>query len=151
MTIRTYRELVSIETFEGRYNYLRLDSVVGRPSFGFDRYLNQALYASTRWRSVRDFVTIRDNGMDMAHNEHPIGGRIIIHHMNPITIEDIERENEMIFDPEFLVSVSNQVHNAIHYGDEKLLPKPPIVRTVNDTCPWRRKEDSSFGQHTEHH
>lgn len=138
MRIRTYTELVKLETYEERYKYLRLEGVVGRDTFGFDRYLNQVFYRSQRWRKIRDEVIIRDNGCDLGVEGYEIYGRIIIHHMNPITLEDIERESENLLDPEFLICTTHITHNAIHYGDESLLITAPIERTKNDTCPWRR-------------
>lgn len=138
MSIRTYSELIALPTFEERYRYLRLRGIVGEETFGFDRYLNQLFYQSPQWRDARDWVIIRDNGCDLGVEGFEIFGKIIIHHMNPITIKDIERGGDYLFDPEFLICVSHNTHNAIHYGDEKLLPQAPIVRTKNDTCPWKR-------------
>lgn len=138
MSIKTYSEMIALPTFEERYRYLRLQGRVGEETFGYDRYLNQILYQrSPRWRSVRDQVIIRDHGCDLAAEGHEIYGKIIVHHMNPITIADIENERDYIFDPEFLISTSHNTHNAIHYGDESLLIKAPIERYANDTCPWR--------------
>lgn len=138
MSIKTYSELIRFPTFEERFQYLSLKGIVGRETFGFDRYLNQIFYRSQRWKSVRDHVIIRDNGCDLGVEGHEIHSRVIIHHMNPITLEDIERESEFLLDPEYLISTIHNTHNAIHFGDESLLIKPPIVRTPNDTCPWRR-------------
>lgn len=138
MIIRTYSELSRLSTFQERYQYLRLGGAVGQETFGFDRYLNQVFYRSQRWKAVRDEVIIRDNGCDLGVEGYEIRGRIIIHHMNPITIDDIMRESEFLLDPEFLICTVHNTHNAIHYGDENLLPKDPVVRTKNDTCPWRR-------------
>lgn len=137
MSIRTYSELITIPTYKERFEYLRLSGSVGQETFGFDRYLNQVFYRSQRWKDARDFVIMRDNGCDLAMDGHEIHERIIIHHMNPITIEDIERESEYLLDPEYLICTIHNTHNAIHYGDEKLLIVEPIVRTRNDTCPWR--------------
>ena len=136
--IRTYSELSLLPTFEERYRYLRLTGQVGQETFGFDRYLNQVFYRSQRWKKVRDHVIIRDNGCDLGVEGYEIHGRIIIHHMNPITIEDIERESSYLLDPEFLICTVHNTHNAIHYGDERLLITAPIERTINDTCPWRK-------------
>lgn len=137
-TIKTYSELITIPTFEERFEYLRLDGVVGNDTFGHDRYLNQMLYQrNPKWKAARNQVIIRDNGCDLGIEGREIHGKIIIHHMNPITIEDIERESDFIFDPEYLICVTHNTHNAIHYGDQELLIKGPIVRTKNDTCPWR--------------
>ena len=138
MIIRTYSELSLLPTFEERYRYLRLTGQVGQETFGFDRYLNQVFYRSQRWKKVRDHVIIRDNGCDLGVEGYEIHGRIIIHHMNPITIEDIERESSYLLDPEFLICTVHNTHNAIHYGDERLLITAPIERTINDTCPWRK-------------
>ena len=138
MNIRTYSDLSKLTTFEDRYNYLRLNGFVGKETFGFDRYLNQVFYKSAKWRSVRDFVIVRDNGCDLGIEGREIYGKIIIHHMNPITIQDIEQESDFLLDPEFLISTVHETHNAIHYGDENLLIRVPIERKPNDTCPWRR-------------
>lgn len=136
--IKTYSELITIPTFEERFKYLRLDGVVGRDTFGFDRYLNQIFYRSQRWKSVRDYVIIRDNGCDLGVEGHEIYGRILIHHMNPITLDDITQESEFLLDPEYLISTIHSTHNAIHYGDENLLVTAPVERTPFDTCPWRQ-------------
>lgn len=137
MSIRTYSELSKLATFEERYQYLRLDGAVGEETFGFDRYLNQVFYRSQQWKSIRDFVIIRDNGCDLGVEGYEIHGRIIIHHMNPITIKDIENESEFLLNPEFLICTVHNTHNAIHYGDENLLIGLPVERTKNDTCPWK--------------
>ena len=126
-----------LETFEERYQYLRLDGVVGEDTFGFDRYLNQTFYRSQRWKRVRDQVIVRDNGCDLGIEGHEIYGKVLIHHMNPITILDIENESDFLLNPEYLICVAHNTHNAIHYGDEGLLMKGPIERTKNDMCPWR--------------
>lgn len=136
---RSYSELITFETFEERYRYLRLDGVVGEQTFGFDRFINQYLYQrSQRWKEVRRKVIMRDNGCDLGVEGYDIGGRIIIHHMNVLTMEDILDERDWIFDPEYLISTSHNTHNAIHYGNEDLLVKGPITRQANDTCPWRK-------------
>ena len=136
--IRSYSELRRITTFEERYKYLQLGGIVGKDTFGFDRYLNQIFYRSQKWRSIRDQVIIRDNGCDLGVEGYDIYGRILIHHMNPITLEDIERESDFLLNPEYLICTTHNTHNAIHYGDEKLLITAPIERTKNDTCPWRQ-------------
>ena len=136
--IRSYSELHRITTFEERYKYLQLGGIVGKDTFGFDRYLNQIFYRSQKWRSIRDQVIIRDNGCDLGVEGYDIYGRILIHHMNPITLEDIEKESDFLLNPEYLICTTHNTHNAIHYGDEKLLITAPIERTKNDTCPWRQ-------------
>lgn len=138
MSIKTYSELYKLGDFKDRYKYLRLSGVVGEATFGFDRYLNQIFYRSQKWKSTRDFVIIRDNGCDLGMEGYEISGKILIHHMNPITLKDIEKESEFLLDPEFLICVSLNTHNAIHYGDESLLPLLPIERCKNDTCPWKK-------------
>ena len=137
MSIKTYSELSKLTTFEERYNYLRLNGLVGKETFGFDRYLNQVFYRSSKWRSIRDFVIVRDNGCDLGIEGREIHGRIIIHHMNPITIQDITQQTEFLLDPEFLISTAHETHNAIHYGDTNLLTQESFERKRNDTCPWR--------------
>lgn len=134
---RTFRELSKLKTFEERYQYLRVNGVVGESTFGYDRYLNQILYTSKRWKNLRDDIIIRDNGCDLGIDDYKIYGRIIIHHMNPITIEDVEFEKDIVFDPEFLICTTLDTHNAIHYGNVSLLKKDLIERKKNDTCPWR--------------
>lgn len=135
--IRTYTELLRLKTFEDRFKYLSLDGRVGEITFGYDRILNQILYRSGRWRKIRDDIIIRDDACDLGIDEYSIRSRIIVHHMNPITIEDVEMEREEVYDPEFLICTSPNTHNAIHYSDESLLPKKIIERKRNDTCPWR--------------
>ena len=136
-SIKTYSELITIPTFKERYEYLRLKGLVGEETFGYDRYLNQSFYKSREWMDIRDYVIIRDNGCDLGMLGHEIHGRILIHHMNPITKEDILRRSKFLLDPEYLISTIKTTHDAIHYGDENLLIDEPIVRTKNDTCPWR--------------
>ena len=136
--IRTYRECMRLPTFQERYRYLQIGGRVGKETFGFDRYLNQLFYTSQKWRSIRDLVIIRDNGCDLGVEGYEIYGKIIIHHMNPITVSDIINETEYLLDPEFLISTMHNTHNAIHYGDEKLLITGPIERKPNDTCPWKK-------------
>lgn len=135
---RTYTELIRIPTFEERFEYLKLNGRVGSDTFGFDRYMNQILYRSYKWRKLRDGLIVRDNGCDLAHEDHPLSGRIIIHHMNPITPEQVEKDDPEIYNPEFLICTANITHEAIHYGDSSLLPKPIIERRPGDTCPWRK-------------
>ena len=137
MLMRTYTELIQHATFEDRFNYLKLNGEVGEEIFGFDRWLNQRFYKSDEWKSIRDFVIIRDGGCDMAMDGYEIGGRIYVHHMNPITQSDLIHSTDILIDPEYLVCVSFNTHNAIHYGDISLLTTDPVVRTPNDTCPWK--------------
>lgn len=136
--IRSYTELVLLPTFEERFEYLKLGGQVGADTFGFDRYLNQAFYNSAEWKRIRDRVIIRDNGCDLGINGREIGGRIIIHHMNPICADDIRLATDILLNSEYLVCVSHETHNAIHYGDSDLLPKDFVPRSPNDTCPWKR-------------
>lgn len=135
--IKTYSELLSFKTFMDRYNYLKLSGKVGVETFGFDRYLNQMLYRSKRWKELRPKIITRDNACDMALEGYDIYDRIIIHHMNPISIKDIEEDNDDIFNPEFLVCVSSRTHNPIHFGEERKAPEPIIQRRPNDMCPWK--------------
>ena len=135
---RTYSELIQLGSFEERFNYLKLHGSVGHETFGFDRYLNQKFYKSAEWKHIRDIVIVRDMGCDMALRGHDIADRIIIHHMNPVSIEDLETNPSVLLDPEFLVCVSQETHNAIHYGDDNFLNKNKLEeRTPNDTIPWR--------------
>ena len=135
--IRTYSELITLPTFKERYKYLRLKGLVSEETFGYDRYLNQVFYKSREWLDIRDYVIVRDNGCDLGVLGHEIHERILIHHMNPITIDDILRRSEFLLDPEYLISTIKRTHDAIHYGDEDLLMDEPIIRTRNDTCPWK--------------
>lgn len=128
-----------------RFEYLRLRGIVGEATFGYDRYLNQILYTSRYWKHARDSVILRDNGLDLGIDGYVIHDRIIIHHMNPITMEDIELGRECVFDPEFLICTSSSTHNAIHYSNESLLPRGITERKRNDTCPWK---GGSYVQHT---
>lgn len=139
MKIRTYSELIKLPTFEERYKYLRLRGVVGEETFGFDRFINQDFYRSKEWKSIRDFIIVRDNGCDLAMEGYDIYGKIIIHHMNPITIKDFQENSAFLIEPEYLISTTLSTHNAIHYGDESLLVKEPVIRRKNDTCPWKQK------------
>lgn len=136
MNIRTYSELITMPSFEERYRYLKLDGVVGEETFGFDRYLNQLFYRSKEWKTIRNFVITRDNGCDLGMDGHDIYGKILVHHMNPISKNDILGRSEYLLDPEFLISTIKNTHDAIHYGDESLLITEPIQRSKNDTCPW---------------
>lgn len=138
--IRTYSDLILLPTFEERFKYLKLSGSVGKETFGFDRWINQFFYQrSYDWKKVRDHVIIRDNGCDLGLEGYEVNNqRIIIHHMNPISMEDFERESKYLLDPEFLISTTHRTHNAIHYGDERLLQTAPIERTMYDTCPWKK-------------
>nr|DAY84354.1 MAG TPA: HNH endonuclease bacteriophage, HNH Endonuclease, DNA.52A [Caudoviricetes sp.] len=136
-TIRTYSELSQLKTFRERYEYLRLNGKVGEETFGFDRYLNQIFYKSDEWKAIRDFVIVRDNGCDLGVEGYDIHGKILIHHMNPILVEDILKRSDFLLNPDYLITTVLSTHNAIHYGDDSLLITLPIERTRNDTCPWR--------------
>ena len=138
MKIRRYSELAQLKTFEERYDYLKLSGAVGVDTFGFDRYLNQIFYNSPEWKRIRDLVIIRDNGCDLGVEGFDIHGKIYIHHMNPITKEDVLERNDILLNPEYLITTTMQTHNAIHYGDENQLLLMPQERTVYDTCPWKR-------------
>lgn len=138
MTIRTYSEVILLLTFEDRFRYLKLQGVVGKDTFGYDRYLNQILYQSTEWRKFRRDIIIRDNGCDLGCDGFEINDRIILHHINPITVNDIVCRHSKVFDPENVICTSHRTHMAIHYSDEDLLVTAPIERQQNDTCPWRR-------------
>lgn len=138
-TIRTYSELIALPTYIERFNYLKLGGSVGKDTFGFDRYVNQNLYQrSPKWKKSRDIVIIRDNGCDLGVEGYEIYGKIIVHHMNPITMDDIINDRDWIYDPEFLICTAHITHNAIHYGDEDLLVKAPVERAPFDTCPWKQ-------------
>lgn len=139
MITKSYSELIKLETFEERYEYLRLGGVVGKETFGFDRYLNQAFYKSHDYLKFRREIIIRDMGCDLGISDRSIAGLIIVHHINPITIDDIRYKRlEVLINPENAICVSTRTHNAIHYGDDSLLIKAPIERSKNDTCPWKQ-------------
>lgn len=135
--IRTYSALSKLETFKDRYKYLQLNGNVGEETFGFDRYINQRFYRSREWKRVRDEVIIRDNGCDLGVEGYDIVGKIYIHHMNPILLQDFEHQSDYLLNPEYLICTTFETHNAIHYGDETLLVQLPIERTKNDTCLWK--------------
>lgn len=136
--IRTYSELIQLQTFEERYEYLKLGGVVGEETFGFDRYLNQLFYKTPEWRARRNEIIIRDCGCDLGiPGREILGSKILIHHMNPITKEDILNRSDFLLNPEYLICTVKNTHDAIHYGDSELLYKDPVVRFKNDTCPWR--------------
>lgn len=137
--VKRYSELSKLSTFEERYKYLRLYGSVGADTFGFDRYLNQQLYKSPEWKRVRDIVITRDNACDLGIQGRDLYGRIYVHHMNPISISDIEESSDFLLKPEYLICVSMETHNAIHYGNESFLERNKVVtRTTNDTSPWKK-------------
>lgn len=136
-TIKTYSELRRLLTFEERLDYLKLNGSVCEDTFGFDRYLNQKFYRSREWLAVRDQVIIRDCGCDLGVDGYTIFGKILIHHMNPITVSDIQSVSDYLLDPEYLICTTHRTHNAIHYGDSSLIATEPIERSKYDTCPWR--------------
>lgn len=137
MRIRTYSELMLFSSFEDRYQYLRLNGSVGEITFGFDRYINQKFYRSTEWKQIRNHVILRDNGCDLGVEGYEIHEKILIHHMNPIALSDIQNASDYLLNPNYLISVTLATHNAIHYGDETLLIRAPTERLPNDTCPWK--------------
>lgn len=137
--IRTYKELSKLPTFEERFNYLRLKGSVGQDTFGFDRVFNQLFYRSSEWKRIRQQIIIRDNGCDLAVCGHEIYGKILIHHMNPITITDIENATDFLLNPDYLICTSHKTHNAIHYSNADMRQKAPIERRKNDTCPWKNQ------------
>lgn len=139
MSIKTYSELVTIPTFEERFRYLKLRGMVGQETFGFDRWINQVFYNSKEWKAFRRDMIIRDMGCDLGMQGREIYGLIMIHHINPISLDDVlNRRIEALMNPENSICTSLTTHNAIHYGDESLLITVPTERTKNDTCPWRR-------------
>ncbi len=140
MKIRTYSELIRLSSFEDRFFYLKLNGKIGSETFGFDRWINQTFYTSDEWKTLRNEIIVRDNGCDLGINNFEIEGSILVHHMNPISIDDIVDFSEYLMNPEYLISCSLSTHNAIHFGNEKLLrliPVYPIERRPNDTCPWK--------------
>lgn len=138
MKIRTYSELILLPTFKERYEYLKLGGKVGEETFGFDRYLNQKFYKSKEWRDIRDYVIMRDNACDLGIEDREIHSRIIIHHMNPITKYDIVNQTEFLTNPDYMICTLKRTHDAIHYGDDSILFSDIVIRSKNDTCPWRR-------------
>ena len=136
--IRTYSELSMLPTFEERFQYLQLKGAVGEETFGFDRFINQQFYRSPEWKRIRDIVILRDNGCDLGIEGYEIRERILIHHMNTVSVRDLEARSEFLLNPEYLITTTNNTHNAIHYGDEELLITAPKARVLNDTCPWKR-------------
>lgn len=141
MKIRTYEELSKLKTFEERYEYLKLGGSVGEETFGYDRYLNQQFYKyDPDWKKIRDEVIFRDNGCDLGIAGREINGLILVHHMNPITKDDILNRSEYLLNPNYLITTIKSTHDAIHYGSSDLLMKDPVVRSKNDTCPWRNNK-----------
>lgn len=136
MRHRSYSELRQLSTFKERYDYLKLNGRVGAETFGYNRYVNQRFYRSTEWKHIRDQIIIRDNGCDLGVEGYDLHSRIYIHHLNPMTVDDIDQGRQMILDPDNLICVSFDTHQAIHFGDESLLPQLPIERISGDTCPW---------------
>lgn len=137
VTIRTYSNLKLLETFEERFEYLKLSGTVGLDTFGCDRIFNQQFYHSKEWKDIRNYIIARDNGCDLGMDGYELHEKIYIHHMNPLTLNDISEATENLLNPEYLICVGHNTHNAIHYGDKTLLMKTPIERTKFDTCPWR--------------
>ena len=137
MITRCYTDLCKIDDFIGRFKYLQLSGQVGADTFGYERYLNQVFYKSREWKRVRDEVIVRDQARDLGIEGRELTSRIFIHHMNPISVKDLEQRTAILLNPEFLITVSFETHQAIHYGDENILMKDPVVRTKFDTCPWR--------------
>jgi hypothetical protein len=135
--IRRYSELKELKTFKERFDYLKLDGVIGKETFGFDRYLNQIFYRSPEWKHIRQHVILRDQGCDLGVEGYEIYDKIIIHHMNPVSADDIVNRADILLNPEYLISTVLNTHNAIHYSDESILSLLPIERTKNDTCPWK--------------
>lgn len=137
--IRTYKGLISLPSFEERFKYLQLGGKVGMETFAYERYLNQKFYHSREWKTVRQHVIVRDMGCDLGVEGREIGGRILIHHMNPIESKDIYEATKYLLNPEYLICTCKRTHDAIHYSDESILYQDPIVRAPNDTCPWKRR------------
>lgn len=138
MITRTYHDLLKLQSFDDRFRYLKLSGVIGNETFGVERYLNQRFYQSSEWKHIRDLVIIRDNGYDLGIEGCAIHGRPIIHHMNPVSIKDVVERTDVLLDPEYLITVSRDTHNAIHYGDMNLLSRSPVARSPFDTCPWKK-------------
>lgn len=135
--IRSYDELIKLKTFEERFEYLKLDGIVGKDTFGFDRYLNQDFYRSEEWKHIRDFVIVRDYGRDLGIEGREIYKYIVVHHMNPLTIYDLQHSTDFLLNPNFLICTSSNTHRALHYGSVEVLVRDPIQRKPNDTCPWK--------------
>lgn len=137
MVIKTYSELLSLKTFEDRFNYLVENGTLGEATFGGSRFINQQFYRSSEWRSIRDSVIIRDNGMDLGIDGMPINGRVVVHHMVPLKKEDFLYRTPFLVDPEYMITMSHNTHNAIHFGSIDSTTQDYVPRTPNDTCPWR--------------
>ena len=142
MKTKSYSELIRLPTFLDRYRYLKIGGRIGEDTFGFDRYLNQTLYRSAEWKRFRREIVVRDEGRDLGCDGYEIVGNILVHHINPITIEDVLNRDPKIFDPENVICVSHNTHNAIHYGGENLLITEPVIRKPNDTCPWKKVKEA---------
>ena len=138
MNTKSYLECIQLSTFIDRYRYIKIGGFVGKETFGYDRYLNQILYRTAEWKRFRRDMILRDNGCDLGCEGYEIFGNILVHHINPITVEDVVNRNPCIFDPNNVICTSLNTHNAIHYGDETNLITEPVVRKPNDTCPWKR-------------
>ncbi len=136
LMIRTYRELIRIASFEDRFEYLSLHGDVGRSTFGFDRYINQQFYTSSEWKRLRNYIILRDEGRDLGVEGYEIHGRLLIHHMNPVSADDIINRHDFLLNPDFLITTTHRTHNAIHYGDKSLLPRPFVERQRGDTKLW---------------
>ena len=136
-SFRSYSELIKLNTFEERFEYLKLSSIIGDKTFGAERYFNQKFYGSPEWKEFRRRVIIRDNCRDLGLEGYDIYGRVEVHHINPISLKDIENNSDMLMDMENVISVSSATHKAIHYGDSNSIPKGPVVRKPNDMCPWK--------------
>lgn len=135
--VKTYSEMIKLPTYEERFKYLKIGGVIGEETFGFERYLNQVFYKSKEWRSIRDKIIVRDLGCDLAIRDREIGGRILIHHINPISPKDIINRTDALLNPDYLVCCSKRTHDAIHYGDESILFTGFVERKPGDTCLWR--------------
>ena len=138
MNIKSYSECILLPTFLERFRYLQIGGYVGKETFGYDRYLNQILYCTPEWKRFRRDMILRDNGCDLACEGHEIHGNILVHHINPITVEDVINRNPCLFDPNNVICTNLNTHNAIHYSDESILITEPVIRTPYDTCPWKQ-------------
>lgn len=139
---KNHSELIRLPTFLERYRYLKIGGRIGEDTFGYDRYLNQTLYRSAEWKRFRREIIVRDEGRDLGCDGYEIVGNILVHHINPITLEDVLNRDPKIFDPENVICVSHNTHNAIHYGDESLLITELVIRKPNDTCPWKKVKEA---------